>query len=72
MTRYRVTYVDSILRVAFIDADSPESALEAATAETENAQHHHALDTWTDDWQAKPAQDLSARSCFECGKQFAA
>jgi len=69
MPRFRVTYVDSVLREAVVDSVSPEAAEEAVRAQMENAEHHHACDAWNDDWQVEPYRrpPLVNRSCFECG-----
>ena len=72
MTRYRVTYTDSVLRVALIDAYSPEHAEQITQAQMENAEHHHALDTWNDDWQVERLRQAHPRCCFECGQSVAA
>lgn len=67
---YRVSYVEGVLREAYINAESAEAAEEVVRSQMENAAHHHAVDAWTDDWQAEPhAKDPSSRRtrCFECG-----
>ena len=70
MSKYRVTYVDSCLREAVVEASSPEAAEEAVRRQMEDAQHHHAVDAWNDDWQAEPYKrpPIVNRTCFECGE----
>jgi len=69
MNEYRVTYTESILREAFVEASGPDEAVEAARAEFDDAQHHHAVDLWLDDFQAEESRPRPAtkRICFECG-----
>ena len=71
MSKYRVTYVDSCLREAVVDTDSPEAAEEAVRQQMETGEHHHAVDAWNDDWAAEPHKphSLVNRTCFECGKE---
>lgn len=70
MPRFRVTYVDSVLRETMVEVDSAEAAEEAARLQMENAQHHHACDAWNDDWAVEPYRDAPVvnRHCFECGE----
>ena len=70
MNDYRVTYPESILREAIVEASGPDEAIEAARAEFDDATHHHAVDIWLDDYQAKLSRPRPAakRICFECGE----
>lgn len=70
MPKYRVTYVDSCLREAVIQASSPEHAEKLASRQMENAQHHHIVDVWNDDWAVEPYKrpPLVNRRCWECGE----
>ena len=70
MSKYRITYVDSCLREAVVDASSPETAEEAVRQQMEHGEHHHAVDAWNDDWAAEPHQrrPVVNRTCFECGR----
>ena len=71
MPTYRVTYTESVLREAIIEAQDAQQAEDLAIEQRELAEHHHAVDVWDDDWQAKLFQPLpsAARACFECGKR---
>jgi predicted secreted hydrolase len=71
MARYRVTYVDSVLREVILDAANAVEAEDLARKQLEEAQHHHAVDAWIDDWQAEPYrhQPVVNRHCFECGEE---
>ena len=70
MLKFRVTYIDSVLREAVVEAPSSEEAEAIVRTEMEDAQHHHACDAWNDDWQIEPYRHapLVNRSCFECGE----
>lgn len=71
MARYRVTYVDSVLREVVLDAENDDEAEALARKQVDEAQHHHAVDAWNDDWQAEPyrRQPVVNRRCFECGEE---
>jgi hypothetical protein len=71
MARYRVTYVDSVLREVVLDAANGDEAEALARKQVDEAQHHHAVDAWNDDWQAEPyrRQPVVNRHCFECGEE---
>lgn len=65
---YRVTYVDAVLREAYVEAADPGAAEETVEEEFSNGVHHHALDAYRDDIQVSPAEDERSRGvCFECG-----
>jgi hypothetical protein len=68
MPKFRVTYVDSVLREAVVEAPTSEEAEATARTQMENAEHHHACDAWNDDWQVERYRrpPLVNRSCFEC------
>ena len=70
MPKYRVTYVDSVLREAVVESASSAAAEEIVRAQMENAQHHHACDAWNDDWSVEACRrpPFVNRSCFECGE----
>ena len=70
MSKFRVTYVDSVLREAVVQAPSAEEAEQTVRSQMENAEHHHVSDGWTDDWHVEPYRrpPLVNRSCFECGE----
>ena len=70
MPTYRVTYVDSVLCEAFVDAENGHKAEIIGRQQMENAEHHHAVDAWNDDWQAQPraAAHVFNHCCFECGQ----
>lgn len=70
MPKFRVSYVDSVLREAVVEAASAEAAEEAVRAQMENAEHHHACDAWNDDWAVDPYRHapVANRHCFECGE----
>ena len=70
MPTFQVTYLDSVLRQAIVQAEDAERAEELVREQMEDAEHHHAVDAWTDDWQVEPlAHQLHyTRPCFECGK----
>ena len=70
MPKFRVTYVDSVLREAVVEADSAEAAEAAARLQLENAEHHHACDAWNDEWAVDPYRHapLINRRCFECSE----
>ena len=70
MFKYRVTYVDSCLREAVVEASCPEAAEQSVRRQMEDAQHHHAVDAWNDDWCTEPYKrpPIVNRTCFECGK----
>jgi hypothetical protein len=70
MTKYRVTYVESILREAVVEAENPEVAEDFVLGQRECAEHHHAVDVWDDDWQVEEhlTTPVVNRSCFECGQ----
>jgi hypothetical protein len=66
---YRVTYEESILRVATAEAADETSAIELITQQLADGEHHHAVEVWDHAWSAEPAQkhpSVNAR-CFECG-----
>lgn len=69
MPKYRVTYVESILREAVVHAQSPQEAEDRVLEQKELAEHHHAVDVWEDDWQAEEYKRAAVvnRHCFECG-----
>lgn len=72
MPTFRITYVESILREAVIDAHTPEMAEEAVMQQIENAEHHHSVDVWNDDFQVEQYQRPAAagnRHCIECGSR---
>ena len=71
MPKFRVTYVDSVLRETVVEAPSSEEAETIARTQMENAEHHHTSDGWTDDWQVEPYRrpPLVNRHCFECGER---
>ena len=73
MPTYRVTYVDSVLREAIVEAENGDQAETIVRQQMENAEHHHAVDAWNDDWQAEPRTSPATanRCCFECGKPLA-
>ena len=66
MAKYRVTYVDSCLREAVVEAVSPEAAKESVRGQMEHAQHHHAIDAWCTEPYKRPP--IVNRTCFECGE----
>ena len=70
MAKYRVTYVDSCLREAVVEAGSPKAAEESVRRQLEHAQHHHVIDDWNDDWCTEPYKrpPIVNRTCFECGE----
>ena len=70
MPKFRVTYVDSVLREAVVNAPSSEEAEVIVRAQMESADHHHTCDAWNDDWQIAPYRraPLVDRHCFECGE----
>ena len=69
MPKFRVSYVDSVLREAVVEAVSAEEAEVAVRTQIENAEHHHACDAWNDDWTVEPYRHAPVvdRHCFECG-----
>lgn len=70
MPCYRVTYVESGIREVYVTAKSEEAAEELVRAAQENAEHHHMIDFWHDDWRVEPAKSCSANrkpKCLECG-----
>ena len=71
MTTYRVTYVDSVLREAIVEAENPDQAETVVRQQMENVGHHHAVDAWNEDWQAQPrsASPILHPCCFECGQE---
>ncbi len=69
MTKYRVSYVERILREVVIDAKNDQAAEDQAHQQQEAAEHHHAVDVRNDDWQVE-ANKASPRFngyCLECG-----
>jgi hypothetical protein len=70
MPTYRVTYTDSVLREAVVEAGNADDAEDLVRGQIDSAEHHHAVDAWNDDWQAEPCTRQSRRSlcCFECGQ----
>ena len=65
---FRVSYVDTIVREAFVEARDEEEAQEIVTAQTLDGQHHHAIDVDVIDMQAEQVTEIGDRpSCFECG-----
>lgn len=68
MPTFQVTYADTVLRQAVVKADTADEAETRVRAQIDDGEHHHAVDTWTDDWQAEPHTDQpgSNRRCFEC------
>jgi hypothetical protein len=64
---YRVTYVDSVIREAYVEARDENGAEELVEEEFSDGVHHHAIDAYHDDMQALPTEDRTRRSCFECG-----
>lgn len=70
MTKYRVSYVESILREAIVEANSPQEAEDRVLEQKEYPEHHHAVDVWDDDWQVKEYKRAPVvnRHCFECGE----
>ena len=71
MTKYRVTYVDSVLRETVVEASTPEQAEDKARQEIDSAVHHHTADAWQDDWQAEPYKrpPVVNATCWECGER---
>lgn len=71
MPKFRVTYTDSVLREAVVNASSKQEAEAIVRSQMENAEHHHTSDGWTDDWEVQPYRrpPLVNRHCFECGEQ---
>jgi len=71
MPKFRVSYTDSVLREAVVEADSREQAEAIAQRQMEQGKHHHASDVWIDDWQVEPYRRPSPdnRYCFECGEK---
>lgn len=67
MVLYRVTYVDTIVREAFVEAHDEYEALDVINAEIGDGAHHHALDAYQEDMQATPTLDRDRQRCFECG-----
>jgi hypothetical protein len=69
MHTYRVTYTDAVLREVLVKANDAEHAERLVREQIERAEHHHAVDAWTDDWQAEryASRDRFHRRCFECG-----
>ena len=70
MPKFRVTYVDSVLRETVVEADSAEAAEEVARLQLENAEHHHVCDAWNNEWAVDPYRHAPVinRRCFECGE----
>jgi hypothetical protein len=70
MPTFEVTYVDSVLRAAVVEAGTAEEAETLVREQMEQAEHHHAFDAWNDDWQAQlvSKQTDFSRRCFECGQ----
>ena len=66
MKKYTVTYVESVLREAVIEAKTAEAAEDLVRQQYLEAEHHHAVDVWSDDWQVHDSKP-SSWSCFECG-----
>jgi len=71
MKKFRVTYVDSVLREAVIEARTANEAEEITRQQLDGAEHHHAIDAWNGDWQAEPYHRRSFVNsrCFECGER---
>jgi len=69
MNKYRVTYIESILREVVIHAKTTEDAENMAHQQYLEAEHHHAVDVWNDDWQVNDCKPSSWPNlyCFECG-----
>ena len=65
---YRVTYVESVLREVYVAAYSAQKANDFAIEQQQNAEHHHAINIWCNDWQAEPAGCSPVRraACYEC------
>jgi vancomycin resistance protein YoaR len=70
MPTFQVTYVDSVLRQVDVQADTAEEAETLVREQMDHAEHHHAIDAWSDDWEVKP-HAIPAKynwRCFECGQ----
>jgi hypothetical protein len=70
MPTCRVTYVDSVLREVVVTTDTADDAETLVREQMEQGEHHHAIHTWTDDWQAEThvIQAKHNWHCFECGR----
>ena len=64
---YRVTYVDSIFREAYVEAHDEDEAQDLVEEEIGDGVHHHAYDADQNEMQAWPAEASSRQLCFECG-----
>ena len=68
-TTYRVTYEESVLREATVEAEDETRAIDTIRKQLENGEHHHAVEVWDHAWSAEPDEkhpSTNAR-CFECG-----
>ena len=64
---YCVSYVDAVVREAFVEARDENEAEALVDEEFSNGVHHHAVDAYREDMQAQPAVERSRHDCFECG-----
>lgn len=67
MILYRVTYVDSVFREAYVEAHDEDEAERIVTEEFSEGVHHHAFDADQVEMQAEPVEVRSRQFCFECG-----
>jgi hypothetical protein len=65
---FRVSYVDTVIRQAYILATDEDQANDIIEEQISNGIHHHAIDAYHDDMQAEPADESTRCCCFECGK----
>ena len=70
MPKFRVCYVDSVVRETVVDAASSKEAEKIVRAQVENCDHHHTCDAWNDKWHVEPYRrpPIVNRHCFECGE----
>ena len=69
MTSNRVSYVESVLCEAVVDAMCESHATGVARRQMEDAEHQCDADVWNPDWFAEPAEKRPPGNerCFESG-----
>lgn len=66
--RFRVSYVDIVVRETFIHATDEDHAYNIIEEQISNGTHHHAIDAYHEDIQAEVATVTLRPFCFECGR----
>lgn len=65
---FRVTYVDSVFREAFVEARDSDEAETLVYEEIGDGVHHHAYDAFQNEMQASPAESRNRPIYYECGQ----